>query len=372
MSRKHRILAINPGSTSTKLALFDNEDVLFSSTVIHTLEEINGFADIQNQLLYRTEVIENAMAENGYEPGDVDVFVGRGGGTVALVGGTYIVCDLLVQHAANAMSGGAHPAQLASQISKNFADRFGKLAFIVNPPDVDEFCDIARVSGIKGIYRESHIHTLNQKETALRFCKSRGVNYGDVNLVICHMGGGISVTAHEKGRMIDSNDIIKGSGPMTPTRAGDMPYGKIVDLAYSGQYTKKELMDMLNQNGGLVSHFGTADVPKIIEKITNGDKYAKLVIDALIYQCAKYAGAMSAALKGKLEAIILTGGIADNAYITDGLTEYLDWIAEIHVMPHEFELEALAAGVIRVINGEEEAKTYTGIPVWTGFEDIGG
>ena len=186
--------------------------------------------------------------------------------------------------------------------------------------------------------------------------------------MVCHLGGGISVTAHSQGRMIDSNDIIKGSGPMTPTRAGDLPYVKVIELAYSGNYTQKELTNRLNKNGGLLDHFGTDDAREIEKKIADGDSYAKIIYDGMLYQIAKYAGAMATAMKGKVDAIILTGGMSHSKYLVNFLTEYLSWIAEIVVMPGEFEMEALAAGALRVMKGEEEAKEYTGRPVWSGFE----
>ena len=367
MYKKIRVLAINPGSTSTKIALFDDYEEVFSATVEHSLKDLKAFADIQSQLDYRAETIEKTIAEKGYAVEDVDVFSGRGGGLLPVSGGVYIVSELLVEHASKGMTG-QHPAQLGSQIAKRFSDKYGKRAFVVNPPDVDELCDYARVTGIKGIYRESHIHALNQKEIALRFCASRGLKYEAVNLIICHLGGGISVTAHEKGRMIDSNDIIKGSGPMTPTRAGDMPYTKIIDLAYSGEYTKKELTDKLNKDGGLTDYFGTADVRDVLKMIDSGDKYAEIIFGGMLYQNAKYIGAMAAALKGKVDAVIMTGGISNSKLITGKIEDYIGWIAEVAVMPGEFELEALAAGAIRVSRGEEEAKTYTGVPVWSGFE----
>ena len=195
---------------------------------------------------------------------------------------------------------GQHPAQLASQICSQFAEKHGGRAFIVNPPDVDEFEDISRITGIKGIYRESHIHALNQKEIALRFCKERNLKYEDVNLVICHIGGGISITAHNKGRMIDSNDIIKGSGPMTPTRAGDMAYMKIVDMAYSGDYTKRSSSRRSSISpGGLMDHFGTADTRDVLKLANEGDTYAAIVYRATAYQNAKYAGAMASSSQGQ-------------------------------------------------------------------------
>ena len=310
MDKIIRILAVNPGSTSTKIALFDDTDEVFSETIRHAAEDLTDFKEIQDQLIYRRDTVEKTMAEKGYALADVDVFVGRGGGLLSVTGGTYDVNPLLVEHASKGMSG-QHPAQLASQICGQFADKYTGRAFIVNPPDVDEFEDISRITGIKGIYRESHIHALNQKEIALRFCKSRGLHYADANLVVCHIGGGISITAHKKGRMIDSNDIIKGSGPMTPTRAGDMAYMKIVDMAYSGEYTKKELTAKLNVNGGLMDHFGSADTRDVLNLANEGDHYAALVYRATAYQNAKYVGAMAVALKGEIDAIILTGGVTN-------------------------------------------------------------
>ena len=366
MDKKHKILAVNPGSTSTKIALFDNDEQVFSETLQHDAIELKAFKEIQDQLEYRREIVEKTITAKGYALADIDVFVGRGGGLLPLVGGTYEVTALLAEHASRGMTG-QHPAQLASQICKQFAEKYGKKAFVVNPPDVDEFEDVSRVTGIKGVFRESHIHALNQKEIAIRFCASRGLKYEEINLVICHLGGGISITAHKKGRMIDSNDIIKGSGPITPTRAGDMPYMKIVDMAFSGSYTKKQLTDKLNKAGGFTDHFGTADVRDILKLADDGDLYADVFFRGFVYQNAKYVGSMAVALQGKIDAIILTGGIANSKIFTDMITDYIGWIAEVVIMPGEFEMEALASGALRVMRGEETAKIYTGIPVWTGF-----
>ena len=366
MNKKTRVLAINPGSTSTKIALFEDYDALFNESVHHAADELKNFSDIQSQLEFRMEMIERAMADKGFAMEDVDVFSARGGGLISLESGIYAVSDLVISHAEKGMAG-AHPANLAPQIAKKYADKFGKRAVVVNPPSIDEFCDEARITGVKGLYRQSHIHALNQKEIALRFCAERGVKYSDVNIIICHLGGGISVTAHEKGKMVDSNDIIKGSGPMTPTRAGDLPYISVIELAYSGDYTKKELIDKLNKNGGLTDHFGTANVRDVMKMMDDGDQYARIVFRAMNYQISKYVGSMAVALKGKVDAIILTGGISNGVRITDMIREYISWIAEVVVMPGEFEMEALAAGAVRVVRGEEEEKTYTGKPVWPGY-----
>ncbi len=366
MNKAFKILAINPGSTSTKIALFDGEAEVFNETIRHTPDELQPFAEIQDQLSFRRDMVERAMLSRGFALSDVDVFVGRGGGLVSVTGGVYEVTDLLAEHASKGMAG-QHPAQLAPQICKQFADRFGKRAFVVNPPDVDEFDDVSRVAGVRGIYRESHVHALNQKEAALRFCTARGLNYEETNLVVCHLGGGISITAHRKGRMIDSNDIINGSGPMTPTRAGDLAYMKVIDMAYSGRYTKKQLADKLNKSGGLTDLFHTADIRDVRKLADEGDAFADVVWRGFVYQCAKYAGAMAVALKGRVDAIILTGGLSNGKAFTDLMKEYLGWIAEVVVMPGEFELEALASGALRVMRGEEAAIIYTGIPVWNGF-----
>ena len=183
------VLAINPGSTSTKIALFSDYDELFNTAILHSPKDLSSFGDIQEQLEYRADMVERSMLENGYAMEDIDVYSARGGGLAPVTGGVYDVSDLLTTHASIPMSGGPHPAQLASQIAKRFADKYKKRAFVVNPPDVDEFRDIARVSGIKGIERESHVHALNQKEIALRFCESRGLNYNEINIIICHIGG---------------------------------------------------------------------------------------------------------------------------------------------------------------------------------------
>ena len=367
MSRIFRVLAINPGSTSTKIALFDEHNKIFAESIMHTPDELNRYKDVQDQLEFRTEAVERTIAKSGYALNEVDVFVGRAGGLLSVDCGVYEASDLLVKHASIGMTG-QHPAQLGPQISKNLAVKFGKRALVVNPPDVDEFSDVARVTGIKGIYRESHVHALNQKEIAMRYCSERGTKYEKVNLLICHIGGGISVTAHKKGRMVDSNDIIKGSGPMAPTRAGDLPYIKVIELAYSGRYTEKEITDKLNKDGGLADYFGTTDVREVLAMIREGDKYAETILHGMIYQIAKYIGAMAVALKGDVDAIILTGGISNSLYICDKIIEYAGWIAEIVIMPGEFELEALAAGALRVMRGDEGVKSYTGIPVWSGFD----
>ncbi|MDR1250167.1 MAG: butyrate kinase [Treponema sp.] len=361
-----RVLAINPGSTSTKIAIFDNDREIYKETIDHPAEELRQFKEIQDQLLYRKETVEKSVAAQGLSLESIDVFVGRGGGLVPCLGGTYGINDVLVDHASRGMSG-QHPAQLASQICRLLIDRYGGQGFVVNPPDTDEFEEIARVSGVKGLYRESRIHALNQKEAALRYCKQAGVNYASSRFIICHIGGGISVTAHKNGRMVDSNDIMNGDGPMMPTRSGTMPYLKVLQMAFSGKWTEKELTARLNRDGGLVDHLGTADAREVERRIREGDPYAKIVYDAMIYQIGKSVGSCACALEGKVDAIILTGGISASEYLVAALKKYIDWIAPVSALPGEFEMEALAAGALRVLRGEEQPRAYDGVSVWQGF-----
>jgi butyrate kinase len=363
----YKILAVNPGSTSTKIAVFENDRMIYGKSIAHEVNKLKEFQEIQDQMEYRKVMVEQELQEQRISLADIDVFVGRGGGLMPVKGGTYPINEKLLEHARKGIPG-QHPAQLASQICHLLAREYGGKAFVVNPPDVDEFDEIARVTGLADLYRESRIHALNQKEIAIRYCAAHGKKYEESDLIICHIGGGISVTAHHKGRMIDSNDIIGGDGPMTPTRAGSLPAVKVMRMAYSGKYTQKELYTRLSKEGGLIDHLGTADVKEIEQRIAHGDEYARLVFDAMIYQIAKNIGACACVLKGKMDAIILTGGIANSKYLVKMLGEYTQWIASVEVMAGEFEMEALAAGVLRVINGAERPVEYTGEPVWKGFQ----
>jgi butyrate kinase len=364
--KEYNILAINPGSTSTKIALFQNDREVFHRTIGHDPDQMKQFKTVQDQLLFRKETVKQAVEETGWKLKDMDVFVGRGGGTYPIVGGTYLVTDLWMDHASKGLPG-HHPAQLASQICKLFKDKYGGEAFVVNPPDVDEFDEIARITGLVDMYRECHSHALNQKEVSYRFCKSKNIEYNKSKLIVCHLGGGISVTAHHNGRMIESSDIIGGEGPMTPTRAGALPTIKLVKLCYSGRYTKDELINRLMRHGGLMDHCGTDDVRVVLKRIDHGDKYAKLILNSMIYQIAKNVGSCACALEGKIDGIILTGGMAHSDYIVKALIKKIDWLAPVTTMPGEFEMEALAAGVMRVVLGKEKALIYSGMPVWNGL-----
>ncbi len=361
-----KILAINPGSTSTKVATFRGDQELFSKNISHDAKELEVFKEISDQFEYRKQVVLKELEQAGQKLAEMDAFSARGGGLTSLRGGVYRIGETLLAHARAGFSV-KHPAMLGAQLAAAFAGEFGKPAFVVNPPDVDEFQDVARVTGLKGIYRESRIHALNQKEIGIRYAQSRGKRYEDMNLIICHIGGGVSVTAHRKGLMVDSNDIAQGDGPMAPTRCGQIPVKDVVRLCFSGRYSEREMLDKTTKTGGLVDHLGTSDAREVENMVKDGNEYARLVYDAMIYQIGKTAGSMAAVLHGMADAIILTGGISHDRYVTGQLSDMLSFIAPIVIMPGEFEMEALAAGACRVLAGTEAAKEYSGVPVWDGF-----
>ena len=367
MDKKYKFFVINPGSTSTKIGLFENEKELFSVNVSHDAAKLKEFKEISDQLPYRKETIMNELAKKNITLEGVDAFVGRGGGLVGLEGGTYIVEETLLNHARIGFTV-KHPATLGSQLAHEFANTYGGKAFVVNPPDVDELHLIARVSGFHEVPRESRGHPLNQKEVGIRYANEIGKRYEDLNLVISHIGGGVSVTAHQKGRMIDTTDCVNGDGPMAPTRSGAITANSVVKLCFSGKYTEREMYDRITKTGGLVDHLGTSDAREVVERINKGDAYAKLIYDAMIYQIGKNIGAYATVMNGEVDAILLTGGIAHDAYLVEGITKMVKYIAPVKVFAGEFEMEALAAGAWRVLTGREEAKVYTGIPVWNGFE----
>ena len=367
MDKKYRILTINPGSTSTKIALFENERELFATNVSHDAGKLKEFREMSDQLSYRKETILGELAKASISLKGVDAFIGRGGGLVSLEGGTYIINETLLHHARIGLTV-KHPATLGSQLAYDFATTYGGKAFVVNPPDVDEFDLVSRVSGLSDVFRESRGHPLNQKEVAMRYAAENGKHYEDLNLVISHIGGGISITAHRKGRMVDSNDVINGDGPLAPTRAGSIPAVAIIKMCYSGKYAEREIYDRITKTGGLVDHLGTSEVREVLERIKNGDSYAKLIYDAMIYQIGKNIGAYATVLNGDVDAILLTGGVANDPYLIEKITDMVGYIAPVNVYAGEFEMEAMAAGALRVLTGQEQPKIYNGVPIWSGFD----
>jgi butyrate kinase len=358
MGDNYKILAINTGSTSTKIAAFENDKKVFQENIDHSAEELSGFATIQEQQPFRRDVVADTLAKAGYSIENFDVFVGRGGSLNPCEGGTYEVGGLLLEHARGCASG-PHPASVGTVIAYEFAQQAAGKAYTVDPPDVDEFEPIARISGIKSIPRESRAHALNQKEAARRAAKDIGKPYEELRLVVAHIGGGISVGVHKCGRLVDATNLLNGDGPMAPTRCGTLPVGKVVKMMEDGIGAER-IRQYVLKDGGMVDHLGTSDMREVERMIEGGDEYARLVRDAQIYSIAKTIGAFATVLEGRMDAIVLTGGLAHSAAIVDGIKSRVGFIAPVLSYPGEFEMEALANGALRVVRGMESLKEYKG------------
>lgn len=350
-------LIINPGSTSTKIGVFEDETLLFDETLRHPTEEIAKYASIIDQKDFRKDIILNFLKDKGVDIKSFDVIVGRGGLLKPIPGGTYAVSDALLTDLKIGVQG-QHASNLGGILAREIGDEIGAPSYIVDPVVVDELTPVARISGMPELPRRSIFHALNQKAVARRYAKEQGVKYEDLNLIVIHMGGGVSVGAHKKGQVVDVNNILDGEGAFSPERAGTVPVGDLIKLCYSGKYTEKELYKKICGNGGYNAYLGTNDARIVQKKAEEGDEYAILIQDAFYYQIAKDAGAMAAVLEGKVDQIILTGGIAYAALTKEKLQEKLGWIAPFTVYPGEDELLALAQGALRVLNGEEAAKEY--------------
>lgn len=361
-----KIFTLSPGSTSTKLAVFSEEQEIFKANVAHDPDKLKSFSHISDQLPYREETILGELAQAGISLKEMDAFAAYSGGLESMVGGAYPVNAMILKHSREGRTV-KHPAILGAQLIDAFSKKYGAPAFLYNPPDVDEFEDLARITGMQGIYRESRVHVLNQKEAARRFAAELGKPYGECSFVVAHVGGGLSVTAQKNGLIIDGNDVLNGDGPMAPNRSGQVPAVPLIKMCFCGEYTQREMIDKISKTGGLVSHLGTDNTREIEERIQRGDEKAKLIYDAMAYQLSKAIGSYAAVLEGKVDGIVLTGGVSNSVYFTRQVMDRCRWIAPVKVYGGDFEMEALASGVLRVLKGEETPKEYTGIPVWNGF-----
>ena len=364
--KKMKLLIINPGSTSTKVSLYEDERSLFEKSLFHDAPELLKYPHVNDQMPFRYGVILDMLRDYGIKPEDIDVFVGRGGSAYSQPGGVTLVDERLFDDTVKAVGGSEHPAKLGVMLAWEFARNFGKRAYTLNPTNVDEYCDYARLTGIKGVYRVSHSHVLNQKAVAQYHAHSLGKSYEDMNFIVAHIDGGITVSAHEGGRMIDGNMGADGEGSFTPTRIGSVPVLALLD--YIDAHSTKDVRLMCSRAGGFVSLFGTADSDRIHAAVEAGDPKASLVWNTMIYQICKQIGEMSAVLCGKVDAILLTGGLMRFDDILQGIRKRCGWIAPISVYPGEMEQEALALSVLRAIRGEEPTLTYAGKPVWDGFD----
>ena len=366
MTRTYRIFIINPGSTSTKLSLFENDQNIYTTDVFHDSKILLSFPTINDQLDYRMKVIYDFLKEDHIDLTGIDAVVGRGGGCYAVPGGIYQIDERLIADTRAARGGLYHASMLGVQMANEVHQKYGGIMIMMDPPVVDELCDDARITGLKGVYRRAVSHALNLKATARTHAKRMGKRYEDCNFIVCHIDGGISVTAHEHGRMIDGNDAGGGEGPFTPTRMGSLAVtdGRRVLLGR----TDREIRDLCSQAGGLSSWFGTSNSDKVHRMVENGNETAIRVWNAMIYQIIKWIGMMSTPLKGQVDAILLTGGLLRFPEIGKRIEESCSFIAPVYQYPGEFEQEAMAAGAMRILTGEEQVKTYPGKPVWSGFD----
>ncbi|SDO47174.1 butyrate kinase [Halobacillus aidingensis] len=353
----HRILVINPGSTSTKIGVFDDQEVVFEKTIRHTAEEISSYKRIIDQYEFRKRVILDELDREGINISKLSAVCGRGGLLRPIEGGTYEVNEAMLEDLKNGYNG-EHASNLGGIIASEIAQGLNIGAYIVDPVVVDELHELARVSGVPEIPRKSIFHALNQKAVARRAAADLRLSYKDARLIVTHMGGGITVGAHVGGRVIDVNNGLHGDGPFSPERAGTVPAGDLVSLCFSGQYYRNEVMKKLVGQGGLMAYLDTNDAREVEEMVANGDRKAKVVFEAMAYQIAKEIGSMSAVMEGKVDAIALTGGLAYGKAFVEEISKRVHWIADVLVYPGENELEALNEGTLRVLNKEEVPKQY--------------
>ena len=364
----YRILVINPGSTSTKISVFENGKCLFERSPFHDADILLRFPHVNGQVPFRYDVIMNILRDEGIDPALIDAVVGRGGSACTQPGGVTEVDQKLFDDTEAAAGGSEHPAKLGVMLAWKFAREFGKPAFTLNPTNVDEYCDYARLTGIRGVYRVPHSHVLNQKAVASFHAGKLGKRYEDCNFIVAHIDGGITVSAHEHGRMVDGNMGADGEGAFTPTRIGTVPVLTMLD--YLESHTLQEARLLCSRSGGFVSYFGTADSDYIHGLVDQGDRKASLVWNTMIYQICKMIGEMSTVLEGHIDGILLTGGLMRFRDIEEGIRKRCEWIAPITVYPGEMEQEALAMPVLRVLRGELEPRKYSGENVFKGFPEI--
>lgn len=351
------IIVINPGSTSTKMALFEGENKIAEETVRHRSEDLSAFDNVADQFELRMKNIEDWLESQNIEQKKVVAVAGRGAPLKPLEGGAYNINEKMLDDIKNVRYAN-HASNLGAIIADFLGKRYKVPAVIVDPVTIDNFSDYARVSGVPEIERKCRSHALNIKAVCRREAKKMGKRLKDVSFIAVHMGGGISVAALEHGKIVEVNDALLGMGPFSPDRAGALPIGGLVKLAYSGKYTEKELTTKLSRESGLKAYIGEADLRKVEEMIDGGDKKAELYYNAMIYQIAKEIGGIASIMRGRFEAIVLTGGMANSKRLIKTLTDYISFLGEVIVVPGEFEMEALAAGAVRVLNKTEIPKEY--------------
>ena len=353
------VLVINPGSTSTKIAIFDHSEAVWQTTIRHSTEEIARYDSISEQLPFRKHLVLDQLKTAGIDLSSLQAVIGRGGLIKPVSSGVYRVNKLMKEHLRAGLQG-HHASNLGGLIASDIAALCpqGVQAFIADPVVVDELQPCARIAGHPLFERRSIFHALNQKAVARIYARVTGIAYEELNLVVAHLGGGISVGVHCGGQVIDVNQALDGEGPFSPERSGTLPSGQLAEICFSGNYTHQDVKAMLNGKGGLTALCNNNNVQQLIDNVQSGDEHAKLILEAMCYQVAKEIGAMSAVLKGKVDGIILTGGIAYNSWVTDKIAQYVGFIAPVHVHPGEDEMAALAMNVQMALSGEIEVNEY--------------
>lgn len=350
------ILVINPGGTSTKISVFKDKQEVFKKNITHTQDDLKDFAKVFDEYKYRKELILNTLEENDFPLSSFNCVVGRGGLMKPIGGGTYEINYRMIEDLRNAING-EHASNLGAILAKNIADELNIPSFVVDPVSVDEFQKISRITGLSDIEKASWLHSLNHKAVCRKTAEQMGGKYDEFNFIVAHLGSGISIVAHNKGKMIDGSGG-RSDGPFSPERSGGLLAYPLINLCYSGKYTYKEMVDKVSTIGGMYDYLGTKDMIEIENRVEQGDEKAKLIIEAFIYQITKEISMYGASLFGKVDRIILTGGIAHSDMVVSGVTERVGYLAQVEVIPGEMEMEALALGALRVLNEEETAKIY--------------
>jgi len=352
-----QLLVINPGSTSTKFGVFKAETEIFEITLKHSLDELGRYPDINAQLHFRQEEILKTLTEKNFELSSLDAVVARGGLLKPVPGGTFLVNERMLDDLNTGIQG-QHASNLGGIIADSISRSLNIPAFIVDPVIVDELEEVARVSGIPEIGRRSIFHALNQKAVARRYAREKGCTYEELSLIVAHLGGGVSVGVHRRGRVVEVNNALDGDGPFSPERSGGVPVGDLVRICFSGKYTLAEMERKLTGLGGISAYLGTNDFRTLSERVEAGDPKAKLICDAFIYQVAREIGSCAPVLNGRIDSIILTGGVVHSQAVVEAITAKVGFLAPVSVYPGEDELLALAEGGLRVLRGEENAKEY--------------
>ncbi len=361
----NRLLIINPGSTSTKISVFDDHNCLFTESVFHDAPVLLQYPTTNAQMPFRAQIIREILKKHNIEISSINVWVGRGGCAYSQRSGVMEIDENLVRDTADDKGGSDHPAKLGVMLAYEFCKEYGGAMYTLNPTNVDELCDYARITGIAGVYKRAQTHVLNQKAVAKIHAKSLGKRYEDCSFIVCHIDGGITITAHKNGKMIDSTEGAGGDGPFTPTRLGSIPVMELANFVDS--HSTDELRAMCSRSGGFVSHFGTSNSDTIHRMVQEGNPKATTVWNSMVYQICKEIGAMAAVLEGKVDAIILTGGLVRFQDIVDRVKAMCSWIAPVATYPGEVEQQELANSVLDVLSGKEKAFKYTGRPVFEGF-----